>query len=67
MSRLSRFLPALLLISLLGALWSPGLSAAEPEPEHAPDQVLIQYHEGTAAAEHGRARGRVRAAQRRVL
>jgi subtilisin family serine protease len=61
MSRLRRILPALLLVSLLGALWSPLSSAAEPDPAFAPDQVLIQYREGTDAAQQDRARGRARA------
>ena len=36
MSRLRRIVPALLLVSLLGALWSPRLSAAEPDPAFRP-------------------------------
>ena len=67
MGRLRSILPALLLVSLLGGLWSPGISAAEPEPDFVPDQVLIQYHEGADAAQQGQVRGRARATQVQAL
>ncbi len=58
---------AFLLVALSLAVWNPGSQAAQPDPAFAPDEVLVQYRDGTTDAQHGRARVRVNGVTKRPL
>ena len=60
-------LVALLLASLLAGLWSPQIQAADPPWPFVPDEVVVQYRDGTTDAQQQQARARVSATRKSTL
>lgn len=64
---MGRIVPILLFVGLMSGLWLPRATAARSTPAYVPGQILIQFREGTTAAQQQNARGRVNATRRETL
>ena len=58
---MKRYVSVLLLVGLAFGMQNPHVQAAKPSSNYVPNEVIVQYRDGTTEAQHETARGRVKA------
>ena len=64
---LKRLLLACLLVAVTAGAWSPRTRAAAPDPAFVADEIVVQFRDGTSAAQHRAARSRVNGSAKRLV
>jgi subtilisin family serine protease len=64
---LKRLLLACLLVVVTAGMWSPRTQAAAPDPAFVADEIVVQFRDGSSAAQHRAARSRVNGSAKRLV